>query len=122
MIELQLTLNGERRTAEVDPRSLLVEAVRDGFGLTRARTSRRYATRSTATSAGARAISGSSKRSRPRQLMPDLPRGLQVGDEVPPFTLLHSHQAVTESRTLFAHGPVLLHFWLFDFTGSAAGG
>ena len=33
-MELELTLNGEQRTAEVDPRSLLVEAIRDGFGLT----------------------------------------------------------------------------------------
>jgi carbon-monoxide dehydrogenase small subunit len=33
-VELTLTANGEKRTAEVDPRSLLIEAVRDGFGLT----------------------------------------------------------------------------------------
>jgi carbon-monoxide dehydrogenase small subunit len=33
-VDLQLTLNGEPRTAEVDPRSLLVEAIRDDFGLT----------------------------------------------------------------------------------------
>jgi carbon-monoxide dehydrogenase small subunit len=29
---VDLTLNGERRTAEVDPRMLLVEALRDAFG------------------------------------------------------------------------------------------
>jgi aerobic carbon-monoxide dehydrogenase small subunit len=33
-MELQLTVNGVRRSAEVDPRSLLIEAIRDGFGLT----------------------------------------------------------------------------------------
>jgi len=33
-VELRLTANGENRTAQVDPRSLLIEAVRDGFGLT----------------------------------------------------------------------------------------
>jgi carbon-monoxide dehydrogenase small subunit len=33
-VELRLTLNGEPRTAEVDPRSLLVEAIREPFGLT----------------------------------------------------------------------------------------
>jgi carbon-monoxide dehydrogenase small subunit len=33
-MELELTLNGERRTADVDSRSLLVEAIRDDFGLT----------------------------------------------------------------------------------------
>jgi len=32
-MELQLTLNGTRRQADVDPRSLLVEAIRDDFGL-----------------------------------------------------------------------------------------
>ena len=32
-MELQLTLNGQDRTAEVDARLLLVEAIRDGFGL-----------------------------------------------------------------------------------------
>ncbi len=33
-MELRLTMNGEERTADVDPRALLIEAVRDGFGLT----------------------------------------------------------------------------------------
>lgn len=33
-MELRLTVNGEDRTAEVDPRALLIEAVRDDFGLT----------------------------------------------------------------------------------------
>jgi carbon-monoxide dehydrogenase small subunit len=33
-VKLRLTLNGMPRTAEVDPRSLLVEAIRDDFGLT----------------------------------------------------------------------------------------
>ena len=33
-MELRLTVNGEERTAEVDPRALLIEAIRDGFGLT----------------------------------------------------------------------------------------
>lgn len=33
-MELRLTVNGEEQTAEVDPRGLLIEAVRDGFGLT----------------------------------------------------------------------------------------
>jgi aerobic carbon-monoxide dehydrogenase small subunit len=33
-MELRLTVNGEERAAEVDSRSLLIEAVRDGFGLT----------------------------------------------------------------------------------------
>ncbi len=32
-ITLTLTLNGQERSAEVDPRLLLVEAVRDAFGL-----------------------------------------------------------------------------------------
>jgi carbon-monoxide dehydrogenase small subunit len=31
-MELSLTLNGEPRTAEIDPRMLLVEALRDAFG------------------------------------------------------------------------------------------
>jgi len=31
-MELSLTIDGERRTAEVDPRMLLVEALRDAFG------------------------------------------------------------------------------------------
>jgi carbon-monoxide dehydrogenase small subunit len=31
---LTLTLNGERRTAELEPRLLLVDALRDGFGAT----------------------------------------------------------------------------------------
>jgi carbon-monoxide dehydrogenase small subunit len=31
-VRLDLTLNGEPRTAEVDPRMLLVEALRDAFG------------------------------------------------------------------------------------------
>jgi carbon-monoxide dehydrogenase small subunit len=33
-VELRLTVNGEERTAEVDSRALLIEAIRDGFGLT----------------------------------------------------------------------------------------
>jgi carbon-monoxide dehydrogenase small subunit len=33
-VELRLTVNGEERTAEVDSRALLIEAVRDGFSLT----------------------------------------------------------------------------------------
>jgi carbon-monoxide dehydrogenase small subunit len=33
-VELTLTLNGERRTAELEPRLLLVDALRDGFGAT----------------------------------------------------------------------------------------
>jgi carbon-monoxide dehydrogenase small subunit len=33
-MELRLTVNGEERAAEVDSRSLLIEAIRDGFGLT----------------------------------------------------------------------------------------
>jgi aerobic carbon-monoxide dehydrogenase small subunit len=32
-VELRLTVNGEERTAEIDSRALLVEAIRDGFGL-----------------------------------------------------------------------------------------
>ena len=31
-MQLTLTLNGEARTCEIDPRMLLVEALRDGFG------------------------------------------------------------------------------------------
>jgi aerobic carbon-monoxide dehydrogenase small subunit len=33
-VELRLTVNGEQRAAEVDPRALLIEAIRDDFGLT----------------------------------------------------------------------------------------
>jgi carbon-monoxide dehydrogenase small subunit len=33
-VELHLTVNGEERAAEVDSRSLLIEAIRDGLGLT----------------------------------------------------------------------------------------
>lgn len=33
-MELRLTLDGEERSAEVDPRMLLVEALRDAFGAT----------------------------------------------------------------------------------------
>jgi carbon-monoxide dehydrogenase small subunit len=33
MTQLSLTINGERRTAEIDSRMLLVEAVRESFGL-----------------------------------------------------------------------------------------
>jgi carbon-monoxide dehydrogenase small subunit len=33
-MKLELTVNGERRVADVDSRSLLVEAIRDGFDLT----------------------------------------------------------------------------------------
>jgi carbon-monoxide dehydrogenase small subunit len=33
-VELTLTINGEERRAEVDPRLLLVEALRDAFGVT----------------------------------------------------------------------------------------
>jgi carbon-monoxide dehydrogenase small subunit len=33
-VELNLTLNGERRSADVDPRLLLVDALRDVFGAT----------------------------------------------------------------------------------------
>ena len=33
-MELRLIVNGKERTAEVDPRALLIEAIRDGFGLT----------------------------------------------------------------------------------------
>lgn len=33
-VELTLTVNGERRTAPVDPRALLLDALRDGFGVT----------------------------------------------------------------------------------------
>jgi carbon-monoxide dehydrogenase small subunit len=33
-VELRLTINGEERTAHVDDRALLIEAIRDGFGLT----------------------------------------------------------------------------------------
>ena len=29
---MELTLNGDRRSADVDPRMLLVEALRDAFG------------------------------------------------------------------------------------------
>jgi aerobic-type carbon monoxide dehydrogenase small subunit (CoxS/CutS family) len=34
MTTLELEINGERRTAEVDPRMLLVDALRDAFGVT----------------------------------------------------------------------------------------
>jgi aerobic-type carbon monoxide dehydrogenase small subunit (CoxS/CutS family) len=33
-VPLTLTLNGEPRTAQIDPRTLLVEALRDAFGVT----------------------------------------------------------------------------------------
>ena len=33
-MKLRLTVNGEEREAEIDPRTLLIEAIRDGFGLT----------------------------------------------------------------------------------------
>jgi carbon-monoxide dehydrogenase small subunit len=34
VVQLRLTVNGEERAAEVDSRSLLIEAIRDGLGLT----------------------------------------------------------------------------------------
>ncbi len=50
--------------------------------------------------------------------MPSLPRGVEVGQAVDPFTLLRGHQDVVHVDELVADGPAVLHFWPFAYTGS----
>ena len=40
---------------------------------------------------------------------------LQVGEAAPDFTLPRSLDAVLTLSECLAHGPVLLHFYVFDF-------
>jgi peroxiredoxin len=41
--------------------------------------------------------------------------GPQVGDVAPDFTLPRSLEAVLTLSECLAYGPVLLHFYVFDF-------
>jgi peroxiredoxin len=41
--------------------------------------------------------------------------GPQVGDAAPDFTLPRSLEATLTLSECLAHGPVLLHFYVFDF-------
>lgn len=41
--------------------------------------------------------------------------GSQVGDQAPDFTLPRTMQASVTLSALLEHGPVLLHFYVFDF-------
>lgn len=47
---------------------------------------------------------------------------LAVGDPVPRFSLFRGFKDVVGSDELFAGGPTLLTFYVFDFTGSPEGG
>lgn len=39
----------------------------------------------------------------------------QVGDRAPDFTLPHTLEESISLAELLRHGPVLLHFYVFDF-------
>jgi hypothetical protein len=47
--------------------------------------------------------------------MPGPQAGPQVGEPAPDFTLPRSLDAVLTLSECLAHGPVLLHFYVFDF-------
>jgi hypothetical protein len=45
-----------------------------------------------------------------------------AGDRVPDFSVFRAFKDPVESAELFADGPTLVHFYVFDFTGSPEGG
>jgi peroxiredoxin len=47
---------------------------------------------------------------------------LQVGDRVPEFSVITGPGETATSGELFAMGPTVIHFYIFDFTGSMEGG
>ncbi len=47
---------------------------------------------------------------------------LQVGEKVPEFRIIRGPGDAVSSSELFADGPTVLHFYVFDFTGSPEGG
>ena len=47
---------------------------------------------------------------------------LQVGDKVPEFRIITGPGDSATSTELLAAGPLALHFYIFDFTGSLEGG
>jgi len=47
---------------------------------------------------------------------------LVVGDRVPEFGVFRAFKDPVEGRELFADGPTLVHFYVFDFSGSPEGG
>ena len=47
---------------------------------------------------------------------------LAVGDRVPEFSVFRAFKDPVGSRELFAEGPTVVHFYIFDFSGSPEGG
>jgi hypothetical protein len=45
-----------------------------------------------------------------------------VGDRVPEFSVFRGFKDPVGSRELFEGGPTLVHFYVFDFSGSPKGG
>ena len=47
---------------------------------------------------------------------------ISAGDRVPEFNVFRGFKDPVGSRELFAGGPTLVHFYVFDFSGSPEGG
>ena len=47
---------------------------------------------------------------------------LAVGDRVPEFSVFRAFKDPVGSRELFTEGPTVVHFYIFDFSGSPEGG
>jgi hypothetical protein len=47
---------------------------------------------------------------------------LEAGDRVPEFSVFRGFKDPIGSRELLAEGPTLVHFYVFDFSGSPEGG
>lgn len=47
---------------------------------------------------------------------------LRPGDKIPEFTVWRAFKEPVTAAELFADGPTLVQFYIFDFTGSPEGG